>query len=124
MADKSNDIMANSKYQLKIFYAGGSPSERATTIQVDKLDGDHRPWLIKFYVDNGVCHQYIDSMSAYHKMKTAISEILDVVIVNNKQRMALDKIVDNILSDKFDRDLAGEQDIILDPAEYPELFAE
>lgn len=124
MADKSNAIMANSKYQLKIFYTGDSPSERTTTVQVDKLDGDHRPWLIKFYVDDGMCHQYIDSMGAYHKMTTIIGQILDVVIVNNKQRIALDKIVDNMLSDYFDRDMSDEHDVILDPSECPELFVE
>ena len=121
MADnKANALKeAKNQYQLKVYYGGESPSDSGdTTICVDNLDRKHRPWLIKFYTRDGVCHQFADTLGVYRKISQDLSQVLDAVIVNNKQREAVDKIVSNMLLDYLGKDMAGEKDSLLDPCEY------
>ena len=84
---------------------------------MDELDYKHRPWLIKFYTKDGVCHQYTDTLGVYHRVSRDMSQILDAIIVNAKQRAAVDKIVGNTLLNYLGRDLAGEKDSLLDPSD-------
>ena len=121
MADnKANALQSTeSKYQLKVYYDGRTPEESGqTTTHVDVLDSSHRPWLFKYYTKDGVCHQYADTVGVYRGITNRLSNILDAVIVNAKQRAAVDKIIDNTLWEYLGRDMAGEKDSILDPCEY------
>lgn len=116
-ADASKTTKSN--YKLKVYYSGESPEESGQSeVVLDNLDYKHRPWLVKFYTRNGVCHQYADTLGIYRRVSKDLSDILDAVIVNTKQRTAIDKIISNKLLDYLGRDMAGENDGILDPCEY------
>ena len=127
MADNKAKALkeANSKYQLKVYYSGPTPAESGSaSVRIDELDYKHRPWLMKYYTNDGVCQQYADTMGIYRILSQDIGEVLDAVIVNAKQRTAVDKIIDKILLDRLSRDLTGEKDSIIDPCEYPEVLEE
>ena len=110
---------AKSKCKLKAYYYGESPEDSGQAeVIVDELDSKHRPWLIKFYTRDGVCHQYADTLGVYRRVSKDMAQILDAVIVNAKQRVAVGKIVDNKLLDYLGTDMAGEKDGILDPCDY------
>ena len=121
MADNKAQALkeANSKYQLKVYYSGDDPTECGQAeVILDDLDYKHRPWLVKFYTKDGVCHQYADTLGVYRKISQDMAQILDAVIVNAKQREAVDKIIGNTLLGYLGSDMAGERDSILDPCEY------
>lgn len=110
---------ANFKNQLKVYYDGTEPKDcGVAVIDNDVLDRKHRPWLFKCYTKDGVCHQFADTIGIYRKVSQELSSILDAVIVNAKQREAVDKIIDRVLWDYLGRDMAGEKDSIIDPCEY------
>ena len=110
---------AKSNIKLKAYYYGESPEDSGQAeVIIDELDYKHRPWLVKFYTRDGVCHQYADTLGVYHRVSKDMSQILDAVIVNAKQRAAIGKIVDDKLLDYLGTDMAGEKDGILDPCEY------
>lgn len=110
---------AKSNIKLKAYYYGESPEDSGQAeVIIDKLDYKHRPWLVKFYTRNGVCHQYADTLGIYHRVSKDMAQILDAVIVNAKQRAAVGKIVNDKLLDYLGTDMAGEKDGILDPCEY------
>ena len=109
---------AKSKCKLKVYYYGETPEDSGNAeVILDELDYKHRPWLIKFYTKDGVCHQYTDTLGVYHRVSRDMSQILDAIIVNAKQRAAVDKIVGNTLLNYLGRDLAGEKDSLLDPSD-------
>lgn len=121
MADNKAPALkeAKNQYQLKVYYDGPSPAESGTaTTNLEALDNKHIPWLIKFYTKDGVCHQFADTLGTYRKISQDLSEVLDAVIVNNKQREAVDKIISKILLDYLGTDMAGEKDSLLDPCDY------
>lgn len=120
MADNKAEALkeANSKYQLKVYYDGMSPEDSGVSeAHIEPLDSKHRPWLIKFYTRNGLCHQYANTMGIYRKVSQDMAQVLDAVIVNTKQRAAVDKIIDKILFDYLCTDMANEKDAIEDPCE-------
>lgn len=120
MADNKAKALkeANSKYQLKVYYDGMSLDESGVSeAHIEPLDSKHRPWLIKFYTSEGVCHQYADTMGICRKISQDLAQVLDAVIVNTKQRAAVDKIIDKILFDYLCTDMANEKDAIEDPCE-------
>ena len=123
MADNKAKALnkADSKYKLKVYY--GAPDLMDETIEtvdiyVDKLDRSHCPWIIKFYTGDHVCHQFADTLGIYRKISQDLGQILDAVIVNSKQRAALDKIIGDILLNYLGRDMSGEHDSLEDPLEY------
>lgn len=110
---------AKSNIKLKAYYYGENPEDSGQAeVIVDELDYKHRPWLVKFYTRDGVCHQYADTLGVYHRVSKDMAQILDAVIVNAKQRAAVGKIVNDKLLDYLGTDMAGEKDGILDPCEY------
>lgn len=120
MADNKAEALkeANSKYQLKVYYDGVSLDESGVSeAHIEPLDSKHRPWLIKFYTSEGTCHQYADTMGVYRKISQDLAQVLDAVIVNTKQRAAVDKIIDKILFDYLCTDMTNEKDAIEDPCE-------
>ena len=119
-ADKPYGSKATkSNYKLKIYYCGDSPEESGQSeIVIDELGYKHRPWLVKFYTRDGVCHQYTDTLGVYRRVSQDISNILDAVIVNAKQKAAVDKIISDKLLEYLGTDMSGEKDGILDPCEY------
>lgn len=105
--------------KLKVYYDGESPEESGQSeVIVDGLDQRHRPWLVKFYTEEGVCHQYADTLGVYRRVSKDISHILDAVIVNAKQKAAVDKIISDKLLEYLGTDMSGERDGILDPCEF------
>lgn len=122
MADNKAPALkeAKNQYQLKVYYGGPLPEDDwgDVTFSSDKLSEKHCPWLIKFYTKDGVCHQFADTLGIYRKINQDIGEVLDAVIVNNKQREAIDKIINKMLLDYLGSDLAGEKDSLIDPCEY------
>lgn len=116
-ADASKATKSNNK--LKVYYYGATPEESGQSeVILDELDYKHRPWLIKFYTRDGVCHQYTDTLGVYRRVSQDISNILDAVIVNAKQKAAVDKIISDKLLEYLGTDMSGERDVILDPCEY------
>lgn len=116
-ADASKVTKSNNK--LKVYYSGESPEESGQSeVVLDNLDYKHRPWLVKYYTRDGVCHQYADTLGVYRRVSRDISTVLDAVIVNAKQRAAVDKIINDKLLEYLGEDMAGENDGILDPCEY------
>ena len=122
MADDKAQALkeAKNQYQLKVYYTGSTPADSGSKIlEQDILDGDHLPWLLKFYTYNNICHQYGDLAGIYNKLSQDLNAILDAVIVNAKQREAVGKIVDSTLYEYLCRDFAHEDDIIT--ADFPVL---
>lgn len=121
MADnKANALKEASynKYQLKVYYSGKTPADSGSRIlEQGILDGEHLPWMFKFYTSDRICHQYGDLSGIYNKLSQDLSAILDAVIVNAKQREAVGKIVDHTLYDYLCRDFANEDDIVA--ADFP-----
>ena len=116
-ADGSNATKSN--YKLKVYYCGETPEDSGQSeVVLNDLDYKHRPWLVKFYTRDGVCHQYTDTLGVYRRISKDMGKVLDAVLVNAKQRQAVGKIVDNMLLEYLGRDMAGEKDSILDPCEY------
>lgn len=109
---------ADSKYKIKIYYDGDSPAECGTIeAHFDQLDYRHRPWLVKYYTKDGACHQFTDTLGVYRKVSQDIAQVLDAVLVNAKQRDAVDRIINDKLLEYLGTDMAGEKDSILDPCE-------
>ena len=82
---------------------------------LEPIGEKHFPWLFKFYPHKDLkgCAQFVNSRSAYQSISKGLAEILDAVIVNTKQRDALDKLVDHLLWEKLGNDNANENDGIL-----------
>ena len=117
MADNKATALKDAKnqYQLKVYYSGESPEDSGTLVlDTGILDSKHTPWLIKVSSANSLTHQSVDTTGIYHKISKDLSTILDAVIVNAKQREALDKVIDNILSSYLCDDMAHEGDIVCD----------
>lgn len=121
MADNKAPALkeANKEHQLKVYYSGDTPGECvAVEIYQDIFDGKHTPWLIKYYEKDGLCHQYADTRGIYRKLSQDLGNIFDAVIVNTKQRAAIDKIIDKLLWEYLGQDMAHEEDAPLDPYEF------
>lgn len=122
MADNKATALkdAKSEYQLKVYYNGETPEECGqTVVYSDVVDGRHTPWLIKWHdKETNRCYQFADTVGIYHKVSQELADVLDAVIVNVKQRQALDKIIDKMLWDYLGLDMAHSGDIVLDPLEF------
>lgn len=125
MADNKATALkeASKEYLLKVYYSGDTPAEcGAVEIYQDILDGildgKHTPWLIKFYEKNGLCHQYADTRGIYRRLSQDLGNIFDAIIVNTKQRAAIDKLIDKLLWGYLGQDMANENDSVLDPYEF------
>ena len=119
MADNKADkaIKEAKNIKLKVYYSGNTPAESGVIEwehNLEPLDSRHFPWLFKVYRD-GVpgCTQFVDSLKVYQSLSKGLSNILDAVIVNAKQREAMDKLVDHLLWGELGRDNAHEDDGIL-----------
>lgn len=112
MADNKASALKNAttpNIKLKVFYNGDTPADSGVEewkYNLEPLDEKHIPWLFKYYASNdkNVCYQYVSSTSAYRKISRGLADILDAVIVNTKQREAIDKLVDRMLWDELCRD--------------------
>lgn len=120
MADNKATALkdAKSNIKIKVYYTGDTPTDSGVDewgYNLEPLDSEHRPWLFKFYPDNNspACAQFVNSLTVYRSISNGLSEILDAVIVNTKQREALDKLVDHLLWGKLGNDAAHENDGIV-----------
>lgn len=104
--------------KLKVFYNGDTPADSGVEeweYNLEPLDERHVPWLFKYYTDKDktMCRQYVNSITVYKKISRGLSNILDAVIVNTKQREALDKLVDHMLWDELGHDNALDGDSVI-----------
>ena len=119
MADnKAEEAVKDANIKLKVYYSGKTPADCGVLeweYNMEPLDKEHRPWLFKFFPDGKsvACTQFVDSLSVYKNLSRGLSEILDAVIVNTKQREALDKLVDHLLWGELGSDMAHENDAVV-----------
>ena len=119
MADnKADEALKDANIKLKVYYSGKTPADCGVIeweYNLEPLDAEHRPWLIKFFPDEDsvACAQFVNSLTVYRSISKGLSEILDAVIVNTKQREALDKLVDHLLWSELGNDAAHEGDGVL-----------
>lgn len=100
--------------KLKVYYNGESPADSGSfMVDTNILDDKHYPWMIKWYTESGICHQYANTKSIYDSLTKQIKPILDAAIVNSKQREALDELVDNMLWKLLREDLTHDSDIVI-----------
>lgn len=121
MADNKASALkdASKEHQLKVYYSGETPGEYGSVVfYQDIFDGKHTPWLIKYYEKDGLCHQYADTRGIYRRLSQDLGNIFDAVIVNTKQRSAIDKLIDKLLWEYLGQDMADGVDGILDPYEF------
>lgn len=114
--DKADEALKDAKnIKLKVYYSGKTPADSGVEeweYNLEPLDSEHKPWLFKFYPDDNspACAQFVNSLTVYRSVSKGLSEILDAVIVNTKQREALDKLVDHLLWGELGSDAAHEND--------------
>lgn len=116
MADNKATALkeANLNTKLKVYYTGETPADSGSfVLDTDILDNKHYPWIIKWYSDKGLCHQYADTKCIYDAITSQLGVVLDAVIVNSKQRDALDKILDNTLWRILREDMAHSNDYVI-----------
>lgn len=108
------DDMANRVDTLKVYFSGRTPGDCGhTVVNVPQLSEEKRPWLIKWYTDEPICHQFLDANTVYKTLSRELSTVLDAVIVNNKQRESVSVLIDKILYDNLMRDNANENNIVI-----------
>ena len=117
MADNKASALkdAKSNIKIKVYYSGATPTECGVEeweYNLEPLGEKNTPWLFKYYPDKNqkTCAQFVNSLATYRKISRGLSEILDAVIVNTKQREALDKLVDHLLWGELGSDNANEND--------------
>lgn len=99
---------------IKVYYNGKTPADCGHDIvSVPTLDNDTQPWLVKWYTDETICHQFVDANAVYKSISTQLGTILDAVIVNNKQRESVSLLVDKMLYELLMRDHSNENDIVI-----------
>lgn len=120
MADNKATALkdAESNIKLKVYYSGETPADCGVEewcYNLNPIDDKHTPWLFKYYPnkDSNACAQFVNSLTAYQSISRGLAEILDAVIVNSKQREALDRLVDHLLWGQLGNDNANENDGIL-----------
>lgn len=120
MADNKATALkdAESNIKLKVYYSGETPADcgmEEWCYNLAPIDDKHTPWLFKYYPNKDLkaCAQFVNSLTVYRNISKGLSEILDAVIVNTKQRDALDKLVDHLLWGELGSDAAHEEDGIL-----------
>lgn len=112
------DAESKSNIKIKAYYSGETPAEcgvKEWEYNLEPIDEKHAPWLFKYYPDKNQksCAQFVNSLTAYHTISRGLAEILDAVIVNTKQREALDRLVDHLLWERLGDDNANENDGVL-----------
>lgn len=117
MADNKADKAlkeANPIDTLKVYFSGKTPTDCGHIIaNVPQLSDEKHPWLIKWYTDETICHQFLDAGTIYKALSRELSTVLDAVIVNNKQRESVSVLIDKILYEKLMRDNANENNIVV-----------
>ena len=118
MENKAEEAVKETSIKLKVYYSGKTIEDCGTLeweYNMEPLDKEHKPWLFKFFSDGErpACSQFVNSLSVYQSLSRGLSEILDAVIVNTKQREALDKLVDHLLWGQLGNDMAHEGDAII-----------
>lgn len=116
--DKATALKEAKNIKIKVYYTGNTPADSGVEeweYNLEPLDSEHKPWLFKFYLDKNspACAQFVNSLAVYSSISKGLSEILDAVIVNTKQREALDKLVDHLLWGELGSDAAHENDGVM-----------
>lgn len=112
------DAESKSNIKIKVYYSGETPTECGVEeweYNLEPLGGKNTPWLFKYYPDKDQknCAQFVNSLAVYRSISRGLAEILDAVIINTKQREALDKLVDHLLWGELGNDAAHEEDGVL-----------
>lgn len=100
--------------KLKVYYNGETPADSGSFIlDTNILDDKHFPWVIKWYSNKNCCHQYANTKIMYDTIMSQMGTILDAVIVNSKQREALDKLIDTTLWRLLREDMTHNNDYVI-----------
>lgn len=119
MADnKANEALKDANIKFKVYYTGETSADSGVVeweYNLEPIDSTHRPWLIKFFPngESSACSQFVNSLSTYQTLSRGLVNILDAVIVNTKQREAIDKLVDHLLWGELGGDKAHEDDGVI-----------
>lgn len=116
MADNKAQALteASLNTKLKVYYNGESPADCGSfVLDTNVLDDKHYPWAIKWYTSDKICHQYADTKRLYESIMKQLGVVLDAVIVNSKQRDALDKLFDTMLWKTLGEDMARDGDYVI-----------
>lgn len=114
--DKANKALnqANPINTIKVYLSGENPCECTHhVVEVPSLKKDTHPWLVKWYTDEMICHQFVDAGEVYKHISREMNILLDAVIVNGKQRESVSALVDRVLYELLMRDRANENNIVV-----------
>lgn len=111
---KAEQALKEANIKLKVYYAGNTPPASGGQTEVKVPMGeDQHVWLVKAYKEDHICRQFVDAAQAYREISQEIQRLLDIAIVNAKQREALGATVDKAIYDILGRDKAHENDIVV-----------
>ena len=117
MADNKADTAlkeANPIDTLRVYFSGETVVDCGhTVVNVPQLSEGKHPWLIKWYTDEKICHQFLDAGTLYKTLSRELSIVLDAVIVNSKQRESVSLLIDKTLHEVLMRDKANENHIVI-----------
>ena len=114
MAEDKADTALNQAYLTKTYYSGNGPEESGYVLtDIQRLDDEHMPWLYKWYTNDGICHQFVDSCKVYREIIHKIEPLLEVAFVNEKQRLAMNSMIDRILMESLTNDRAHDGDTVI-----------
>lgn len=121
-ADALNTTNAVESTKLKVYYSCDTPDRSGMETFEVSLPVGARPWLIKEvsmetedlqYNKSDIVYQFACTSSVYKDLSRSINTILDAVVVNSKQREAVELLVDKALYDRLCTDLANGHDVVL-----------
>lgn len=110
------DAESKSNIKIKAYYSGDTPEDSGVLdleYNLEPLDINHMPWLFKVYLDDAHVSQFVNAKKVYFDLSSDLGVVLDSVIVNAKQREAVELLVDKILYQRLRIDNANEGDIIV-----------
>lgn len=110
---KAEQALQEASIKLKVYYAGNTPPASGQTEVEVPMGRDQSVWLVKAYKEDHICRQFVDAARAYREIAQEIQRLLDIAIVNAKQREALGATVDKAIYDILGRDKAHENDIVV-----------
>ena len=114
--DKANEALtqANPINTIKVYLSDKTPAECTHhVVEVPSLEKDTQPWLVKWYTDETICHQFVDAGEVYKHISRELNTLLDAVIVNSKQRESVSRLMDKTLYEMLMRDHANGNDIVI-----------
>ena len=106
----NNNHISDNTFLTKVYYCG--PGEGSTVVNIPELDDEHTPVVFKWYLPDGACRQFLDAGHLYTVIGKELGMILDIAVVNTKQRDALAIMINKFLYETLLKDHTGDMDTI------------